>query len=275
MLCLFHFKVPGIVMYAVPGNFKDSAMNLRDLFYESKKMNPERKKDLEVFCRNLNLHFKNLNILDLAFHHRSFSNENKEHKRYNNERLEFLGDSVLGLATAAFLYEDMMDNPEGDLARIKANVVSEQVLAPIAKDIMHIDRYLVMGKGEEQTGGREKKAILADAVEAVIGALYLDSGYAAAEKLVLRLIVPEIRKVQLDKGNRDYKTVLQEYYQQKHKMCPTYELVRVSGPDHDKTFVMSVHLGSMTYGPAEGKNKKNAEQEAARMACEALGLERA
>ena len=249
--------------------------NFKEIFRGSKKISPERKAALLAFCKPLGLKFHDLELLDLAFHHRSYSNESKEFKRCNNERLEFLGDSVLGLATAAFLYEDMMDNPEGDLARIKANVVSEQVLAPIAKDIMHIDRYLVMGKGEEQTGGREKKAILADAVEAVIGALYLDSGYAAAEKLVLRLIVPEIRKVQLDKGNRDYKTVLQEYYQQKHKMCPTYELVRVSGPDHDKTFVMSVHLGSMTYGPAEGKNKKNAEQEAARMACEALGLERA
>ncbi len=137
-------------------------MNLRDLFYESKKLDSERKKELEKFCKNLNLHFKNLKILDLAFHHRSFSNENEEHRRYNNERLEFLGDSVLGLAVAAFLYEDMMDNPEGDLARIKANVVSEQTLAPIAKEKMHINEYLILGKGEEMTGGRNKKAILAE-----------------------------------------------------------------------------------------------------------------
>ena len=248
-------------------------MNLRDKIYESKKLTPERKKELQAFCRNLNLHFRNLNILDLAFHHRSYSNENLDHKIYNNERLEFLGDSVLGLATAAFLYEDMQDNQEGDLARIKSNVVSEQCLAPIAKEKMHIDRYLVLGKGEEMTGGREKKAILADAVEAVIGALYLDSGYEEAEKLVLELIVPEIRKVQNDRGNKDYKSILQEYYQKKFKLCPKYELVKKSGPDHDMTFFVSVKLGNKVYGPSSGKSKKTAEQNAAKEALEKLGVE--
>lgn len=248
-------------------------MNLRDKIYEAKKILPERKKQLEEFCRNLDLHFKNLNMLDLAFHHRSFSNENEDHRLYNNERLEFLGDSVLGLATAAFLYEDMMDNPEGDLAKIKSTVVSEQTLAPIAKEKMHIDKYLILGKGEEKTGGREKKAILADAVEAVIGALYLDSGYAAAEKFVCKIIVPEIRKVQNFKGVKDFKTILQEYYQRKHKICPKYELIKSVGPDHDKTFFMLVRLGKVSYGPAEGKTKKSAEQTVAKIACEALGLE--
>ena len=114
-------------------------MNQRDLIYESKKMSGERRKELLEFCRNLNIKFNNLNMLDLALHHRSFSNECVEYRVYNNERLEFLGDSVLGLVTAAFLYEDMMDNPEGDLAKIKANVVSEKSLAPIAENVMHID----------------------------------------------------------------------------------------------------------------------------------------
>lgn len=248
-------------------------MNLKDLIYGKRTLTPERKKELLEFCKNLDLHFKNLNLLDLAFHHRSFSNENEEHRRYNNERLEFLGDSVLGLATAAFLYEDMMDVPEGELAKIKANVVSEKSLAPIAKDIMHIDRYLIMGKGEEKTGGRNKPAILADAVEAVIGALYLDSGYSYAENFVKRIIVPEIRKVQNDKGNKDFKTVLQEFYQKKKKACPVYELVRKTGPDHDQTFYVSVHLGGITYGPCSGKSKKTAEQEAAKMALAALGVD--
>ncbi len=247
-------------------------MNLRDKIYESKYLSPKRKGELEEFCRNLDLHFKNLNMLDLAFHHSSFSNENEDHHRYNNERLEFLGDSVLGLAVAAFLYEDMMDNPEGDLAKIKANVVSEQALAPIARDKMHIDRYLVLGKGEERSGGRHKRAILADAVEAVIGALYLDSGYESAKNLVDELIVPEIRKVQMDKGNKDYKTLLQEYYQRKYQKCPWYELVRQTGPDHDKTFTVQVHLGDVVYGPSDGKTKKAAEQNVAKMACDRLGL---
>lgn len=248
-------------------------MNARDLIYESKSLSHERKEQLEKFCKNLNLKFNNLNILDLAFHHRSYSNENAEHRIYNNERLEFLGDSVLGLVTAAFLYEDMMDNAEGDLAKIKSNVVSEKSLAPIAKNIMHIDSCLIMGRGEEMSGGRNKPAILADAVEAVIGALYLDSGFEAAEKLVLDLIVPEIRKVQQDKGNKDYKSILQEFYQKKYKVCPSYELVSQTGPDHDKTFLVKVRLGNTTYGPADGKSKKSAEQNAARQACEALGVE--
>ena len=141
-------------------------MKLRDFFYPKKDLTRERRKNLDVFCRNLNLHFKDYSILDLAFHHRSFSNENISHKKYNNERLEFLGDSVLGLATAAFLYNDMENNKEGDLAKIKSNVVSEQTLAPIAVEKMHLDKYLILGKGEEMTGGRQKKAILADAVEA-------------------------------------------------------------------------------------------------------------
>mgnify|MGYP002621023689 FL=1 len=247
-------------------------MGIKNFESGTRKISSERKKELEEFSRALGIKFKNWQLLDLAFHHRSFSNENSEHRRYNNERLEFLGDSVLGLATATFLYEDLKDNVEGDLAKIKSLVVSEQTLAPIAKDVMHIDRYLILGKGEEMSGGRQKKAILADAVEAVIGALYLDQGYAAAEKLVLELIVGEIRKVQQDRGAQDYKTVLQEFYQKRHKEVPRYELVEKQGPEHDFTFFVTVHLGSVTYGPASGKSKKSAEQNAAKIACDTLGI---
>lgn len=238
-------------------------------FFQKTHLSAERKKQLVQFCKQLHIRFNDYELLDLAFHHRSFSNENAAHRHVNNERLEFLGDSVLGMATATFLYEDMMDNPEGDLARIKSVVVSEQTLAPIAVAI-GIDTMLVLGKGEEVSGGRQKKAILADAVEAVIGAYYLDSGYAAAEKLVLSFIVPEIRKVQQNRGVKDYKTLLQEFYQKKYKACPAYELVKKTGPDHDQTFWVSVHLGSTTYGPAQGKNKKTAEQAAAQMAYSAV-----
>ena len=235
-------------------------------------LDANRKKELELFCKELHLRFKNLAILDLAFHHRSYSNENTVYQHYNNERLEFLGDSVLGLATAAFLYKNM-ENPEGDLSRIKSCVVSEETLARIAKEKMYINRYLVLGKGEELTGGREKKAILADAVEAVIGALYIDSGYSVAEKFVLNLIVPEIYAVKEDKGLKNYKSILQEFYQRKYQDNPQYELVNVSGPDHDRTFSVLVRLGNISYGPAEGKNKKSAEQAAAHEACRALGID--
>ena len=247
-------------------------MSFRHFFYPKKDLTKERKKELEFFCKNLGLHFKDFSILDLAFHHRSYSNENESHKKYNNERLEFLGDSVLGLATAAFLYKDMDTNKEGDLAKIKRNVVSEASLAPIAVEVMHIDKYLILGKGEEMSGGRHKKAILADAVEAVIGALYIDQGYEAAEKLVLELIVPEIRKVQSNTGHKDYKTILQEYYQKKSGKCPVYKLEKTTGPDHDRVFFTSVSLGNVVYGPAQGKNKKESEQNAAKDALEVLGF---
>lgn len=238
-----------------------------ELFHSSKEISPKRKKALLEFCRPLGLHFKDLALLDLAFHHRSYSNEDAAYRRKNNERLEFLGDSVLGLVTAAFLYEDMAENPEGDLAKMKGNVVSEKALAPVALEF-GIDKMLVLGKGEESGGGRTKPAILADCMEAVIGAYYLDSGYAAAEKYVLRFIVPAVRAVQQDKGERDCKSLLQEAYQKKCKSVPRYELVKISGPDHDQTFLVSVRLGDVVYGPAEGKSKKQAEQNVARLALE-------
>ncbi len=242
------------------------------MFFQKKKLSAQRLRDLVSFSKNLGIKFRQPELLDLAFHHRSSSNESPENLHVNNERLEFLGDSVLGMATATFLYEDMKDNQEGDLARIKSMVVSEKSLAPIARTI-GIDRMLILGKGEEMSGGRNKDAILADCVEAVIGAYYLDSGYECAEKLVLELIVPEIRKVQEDRGQKDYKTLLQEMYQKKYKMCPVYELVDKTGPDHDRTFWVVVKLGDRKFGPAKGKNKKSAEQTAAQMAYDSLKKE--
>lgn len=232
-----------------------------------KEITSERKKELERFCKPLGLSFHDISLLELAFHHRSYSNENEEHRHLNNERLEFLGDSVLGLAAASHLFETMK-NPEGDLAKIKSVVVSEKTLAPIAVRF-GIDRMLVLGRGEELSGGRKKPAILADCMEAVIGAYYLDAGYVKAEKYILSFLVPEIEKVQSD-GIKDYKTLLQELYQKKSKECPRYETVSISGPDHDQTFNVSVHLGTVTYGPQSGKSKKEAEQNAAKAAYEIL-----
>lgn len=229
----------------------------------------ERVRELNGFCRSLGIRFGDLGTLDLALHHRSFSNESLDFAHRNNERLEFLGDSVLGMATAAFLYEDMEGNAEGDLARIKAAVVSEETLAPIAVRI-GLDRLLVLGKGEEMSGGRQKKAILADAVEAVIGALYLDGGWKAAQKLVLSLIAPEVRAVQENRAHKDYKTLLQEWFQKRSKTVPVYETLGRKGPEHDQTFTVSVRLGERTFGPAEGKSKKEAEQNAAKAAYEEL-----
>lgn len=235
------------------------------MLFSKKNISSDRKRELEDFCRKLSIKFLNINLLDLAFHHRSFSNEGKGSRFNNNERLEFLGDSVLGLATADYLYSTLSKNPEGDLAKIKSSVVSEQSLAPIGLR-MGIDKLLILGKGEEKSGGRHKKAIIADAVEAVIGAYYLDSGYKKAETFVLSFIVPEIEKVLLNKGTEDYKTLLQEYQQKKYKTCPSYEIIREEGPDHDRTFYVCVHLNGMTFGPEKGKSKKEAEQNAAKKA---------
>jgi ribonuclease-3 len=229
--------------------------------------------DLLDFSKRLSIKFNDLNLLDLAFHHRSFSNEQTGEKT-NNERLEFLGDSVLGMAVATYLYESMEDKPEGDLSKIKSIVVSEVALSQIALTL-GVDRCLILGKGEELSGGREKKAILADAVEAIIGAYYLDSGYSAVEKLVRRLISPEILKVQENRHIQDYKSLLQEYCQKKYKQCPEYELVDKTGPEHARTFFVSAHIKDQTFGPESGKNKKEAEQEAAHRACLALELLRA
>lgn len=231
-------------------------------------VSPDRKKKLIDFCKNLGLKFRDIDLLDLAFHHRSCSNEDINFKDLNNERLEFLGDSVLGLVTADFLYNDMTKNSEGDLSKIKSAVVSEDALAPVALKF-GLDKMLVLGHGEELSGGRSKKAILADCMEAVIGAYYADQGFSAAQKYVLSFIVPEVRKIQKT-GGKDYKSLLQEMYQKKCKKCPVYETVSVTGPDHSREFRVTVHLGEVSYGPASGKSKKEAEQLAAKDAYEAL-----
>lgn len=236
-----------------------------------KNISSERKKDLQKFQQFSGIKFKDMNLLDLAFHHRSFSNEN-QNNRINNERLEFLGDAVLGMVTASYLYGSMSEKQEGDLAKIKAVVVSEPVLSEIAL-ALNVDSYLVLGKGEELSGGRHKKAILADAMEAIIGAYYLDSGYKNTEKFVLGIIVPEVKKVLDNKSIRDYKSLLQEFFQKKYKMYPEYVLVKKTGPEHNRTFWVSVVLNGLTYGPAIGKNKKEAEQAVAKLAWQRINNE--
>ena len=225
----------------------------------------ERRNELIKFCKTVKVDVKNLELLDQAFHHRSLSNE-KNHLK-NNERLEFLGDSVLGVVTATYLYISLA-NPEGDLAKIKSAVVSEKALAPVALEI-GVDKLLLLGHGEELTGGRKKPAILADAMEAIIGAIYLDAGYKTAEKYVLSFIIPEINKV-LSGGMKDFKTLLQEAVQKNLKICPTYELIGKKGPDHDQTFIICVHVGDKVFGPESGKSKKEAEQKVAKIAFDSL-----
>lgn len=231
-------------------------------------LEPKRKQELLEFQKQAGLKFKDLRLLDLAFHHRSFSNEHNNFHA-NNERLEFLGDSVLGLVAASYLYNSFKDKPEGELAKIKASAVSEEALSKTASKL-NISNYLVLGRGEEMSGGREKKAILADALEAVIGAYYIDSGFKTAQKFVLRLLESTINSVLEKKFISDYKSLLQELVQKKFKTVPKYELKKASGPDHDRIFWFSVSVNGKVYGPLSGKTKKEAEQSVAKVAYENL-----
>ena len=228
----------------------------------------ERLKELQLFEKQAQIRFKNRELLNLAFCHRSYANEN-EHMD-NNEKLEFLGDSVLGLVVAEYLFDTMTDRPEGDLAKIKSFVVSEEVLAAVAHDL-RVDNFILIGRGEEYSGGRTKKALLADAMEAIIGAYFLDSGLKKSRKFILEQIVPEIDKVRENRHKKDYKTLLQELVQKRFKTYPKYTLMKKTGPDHSKTFWMQVQVKDRTFGPGKGKNKKEAEQQAARLAYESLG----
>jgi ribonuclease-3 len=226
-----------------------------------------RKKELAAFVKSAGLRFKRLELLNLSFIHRSVTNESGF--KLNNERLEFLGDAVLGAVSATLLYERLVDKSEGDLAKIKSVIVSEDTLSGIARDFQ-IDSLLVLGRGEESSGGRTKKAILADAMEALIGALYLDSGYKAAFAFVSRFINEEITRVLEDKSFKDYKSLLQELCQRLYHNYPVYILHKRSGPEHARMFWMEVTVADKCYGPGAGRNKKSAEQEAARMAYEDL-----
>jgi ribonuclease-3 len=236
--------------------------------FKTPEVSGERKKELSLFEHQAGIRFKSLELLNLAFSHRSFANEISADVD-NNEKLEFFGDSVLGLVVSEYLLFALQGRTEGEMAKIKSFVVSEDVLAAIAKRL-RVDNFILIGKGEEYSGGRSKKAILADAMEAIIGSYYIDSGFRMARDFVRQLLVPEINKVLEDRHKKDYKTLLQEYVQKRYKTYPKYRLVQRKGPDHNRTFYIEVTVNNTTYGPGSGKNKKEAEQNAASIAYEAL-----
>ncbi|MDR2900891.1 MAG: ribonuclease III [Treponema sp.] len=227
------------------------------------EVDSRRKKELAAFQKTADIRFKSVQLLNLSFMHRSVANES--HFKLNNERLEFLGDSILGAVTATLLYDRFPEKTEGELAKIKSVVVSEDILSGLALELQ-IDNLLLLGRGEELSGGRRKKALLADAMEALIGALYLDSGYKASFSFVSRYISREIDGVVEHKRPEDYKTLLQELCQHKFRSYPQYKLIKQTGPEHDRLFWIEVSVNNVPYGPGTGKNKKSAEQEAAKAA---------
>lgn len=214
--------------------------------------------------------FQNPALLRAAVTHSSYSNENREKKIHNNERLEFLGDSVLGFLCAEYLFAQYRELPEGQLTKLRAAVVCEQSLFEVAKQFS-LSEDMLLGRGEEACGGRERPSLLADAVEAVLAAVYLDGGMDAARAFAMRFI-PE-RTVQAERGHafRDYKTNLQEIVQKSHEEILSYRLSGESGPDHDKRFTVEVLLNSNVIGSGTGRSKKEAEQLAARAALELMG----
>ncbi len=243
----------------------------KQLKIKAPEITQSRKKELLLFQNHAELRFRKLDFLNLAFCHRSYANESQDIID-NNEKLEFLGDSILGLVTSEYLFYLLPDKAEGELARIKSFVVSENSLSAIAKKIK-IDNYILIGKGEEYSGGRSKKAILADCLEAIIGAYYIDSGLKDTRIFILKYLAPEIIKVIENRHDKDYKTLLQEFVQKKYKTYPKYKLVKKTGPDHDRTFVVEVKVKDKALGYGEGKNKKAAEQNAASIAYNAYTAE--
>ena len=201
--------------------------------------------DLNEFQSKIGYTFKNRHLLEQALTHSSYANEKHMKKHSDNERLEFLGDAVLEIVSSEFLFINYPQKPEGELTKLRASIVCEPTLALCTKPL-DLGKYLRLGKGEDHTGGRKRKSILSDALEAVIGAIYLDGGFTNAKEFVLRFIM----------------TILQELIQGKHEQL-SYELIDESGPDHDKQFTVAVLVDGERVSEGEGHTKKAAEQQAA------------
>lgn len=211
------------------------------------------------FETRIGYEFSNQKLLQQALTHSSYANEHRMGKQADNERLEFLGDAVLEIVSSDFLFHKYPKYPEGELTRLRASMVCEPTLAFCTRDL-ELGKYLLLGKGEDLTGGRERKSILSDALEAVIGAIYLDGGFASAKEFIDRFILNDIEHKKLF---FDSKTILQEVVQAKAEGELSYQLIREEGPDHDKKFIVEARIGTKTYGQGTGRTKKGAEQEAA------------
>jgi len=207
--------------------------------------------------------FKDLSLIEQAFTHRSFLNENRELDRGHNERLEFLGDAVLELVTTDFLYKKYPEKAEGDLTALRSALVNTNSISDVASELGFND-YLMLSRGESKDMGRARQYILANTFESVVGAIYLDQGYVAADKFIAAFLLPNVDGI-LAKGTHvDAKSKLQEVMQDKFSVTPVYESISAKGPDHDKTFVVSIEYANGKKAEGSGKSKQEAEQEAAR-----------
>lgn len=232
-------------------------------------MTDERLLALKELERSLSCPFHDLSLLENALTHRSYLNEYPFPGLRDNERLEFLGDAVLELCVTELLMKTFPDSTEGQLSRIRASVVNEQPLAGLAGKFK-IGRFLLLGKGEESSGGRSKYSILSNAFEAIIAAVYLDGGYDRAYAFIQRLFEPLIEEASLPANYRNYKTSLQEFSQNRFKEIPRYTLIGESGPDHEKMFECLLSIPGILEATGKGRSKKEAEQHAAKKALDAL-----
>ena len=217
----------------------------------------------------LGLSFADKTLIQRALTHRSFLNENPDFPLGDNERLEFLGDAVLDFVTGEYLYHRFPEMREGNLTSLRAALVRTETLARFAAQI-DLGRYLLMGHGEEESGGRERMATLCAAFEALVGALYLDQGVTAVNEFLIPFIEPEIRRVLEEQSDKDAKSLLQELSQGELRMTPTYRTVGERGPDHAKEFTVEAVIGKVVYGQGTGRSKQTAAQAAAKEALERL-----
>lgn len=225
--------------------------------------NPRNRRALVEWSAALGYHFQNPTLLEQAMVHRSHAFERgRSSGRADNERLEFLGDAVLDLAISTLLFQAYPRLPEGDLSRRRAALVNEGHLALVARQI-GLDRFLLLGRGEARSGGRDKPSILAAAFEALVGAVYLDGGYQPAHELLSRLFAPGLEEVAVAVGRSDAKTALQEILQERHGVAPAYELAGEEGPAHAKSFTVAVRFQERILGRGTAGSKKEAEQQAA------------
>lgn len=222
---------------------------------------------MRTFEKNIQYTFKNQGLLKEALTHSSFSNERKENVVHNNERLEFLGDAVLSIVISDYLFKNHVDLPEGELTKIRSKIVCESTLGECSKRI-DLGEFMYFGKGEEMTGGRKRTSILADAFEALIAAIYLDGGIEASRKFIMNFMREHIHNAINGKVFLDYKTHLQEIVQIRKDNRIKYEIIGEEGPDHCKLFYTQVKLNDIVIGYGKGRSKKEAEQEAAKMAIE-------
>ncbi|MGM9574072.1 MAG: ribonuclease III [Hominicoprocola sp.] len=224
---------------------------------------------MKTLEESLGYQFHDPALLEEALRHSSYANEHRGDNVFSNERLEFLGDSVLGFVTAEYLFAKHPTAPEGELTRIRALLVCEDSLHEVAQRLK-LGEYLKLGHGEESCGGRTRPSILADATEAVFAAVYLDGGIRAASELIHRVLLDKEREEAAEAKRRDYKTKLQELVQRTPNQVLTYRLIGEQGPDHDKVFSFAVLLNDTVVGTGEGRSKKEAEQMAAKDALESM-----